>query len=188
MNQQNVVVASRSTKQIEELALAVRQALGYNDDEKVDMLELLEHRLVGYIEEFEFDVESDSALGGADALTSLTELRITVSQSCYDQAYHRTSKRPQFTLAHELGHLVMHQGRTVSLARGKVKAYQSPEWQADTFAASFLAPADAVRRCNSVEEVSSRFSISREAARLRILKVGGPQQLAAFTNKRGADL
>ncbi|MCU0229437.1 MAG: ImmA/IrrE family metallo-endopeptidase, partial [Bryobacterales bacterium] len=140
MTGQNVIVAPRSRAAIEALAVAVRRALGYDDNEKVSMLKVLEFQLPQILPDFEFAVEDDVVLGGADALTSMTDFSIVVSQTCYDQAYNRTSRRPQFTLAHELGHLLLHSGQSASFTRGVVKPYLSPEWQADCFAAAFLAP------------------------------------------------
>ena len=48
--------------------------------------------------------------------------------------------RARFTVAHEIGHLILHEG--FALARGAVrhKHYEDSEWQADTFAAELLMP------------------------------------------------
>ena len=102
----------------------------------------------------------------------MTEYKITISQSCYEAA-REGSRRPQFTLAHELGHLLLHSQRPASMARGKVEAFRDPEWQADGFAGAFLAPAAAARRCRSLQELSVRFGISDQAAlvRARILRL-----------------
>ncbi len=101
--------------------------------------------------------------------------------------------RARFTLAHELGHAILH--ADVIMAGGVVyrdaacipsetlqigmKIYESPEWQANVFASAFLMPSKSVRgwidyvRCEDPEMVSiasmaEHFSVSYQAARIRM--------------------
>jgi Zn-dependent peptidase ImmA (M78 family) len=140
------------------------------------MIRLIELVLPQVIDDFDYDIVPDRELGDAEATTSMTEKTIKISESCYEAA-RRGESRYEFTLAHELGHLLLHTGRPVQLARGtKVKAFVDAEWQADTFAGAFLMPADEVRRCGSTSEIMRKFGVSRQAAevRCRILGVNPP--------------
>ncbi len=88
--------------------------------------------------------------------------------------------RDQFTIAHELGHYVLH---CVLGAERPIIAHRLPEsrteteWEANAFAAAFLMPegefrAAASRRADA-RYLASRFWVSRRAAevRMRVLAV-----------------
>ncbi len=179
-----VVVAPLSRASIEAYANAVRTALGISLQDRVDMLRLIELVLPRALDGFRYEITPDRELGDAEATTSTTERLIKISQSCYDAARAGHARYP-FTLAHEFGHLMLHTGKPASLARGEVKAYVNPEWQADNFAGAFLAPIEMVQACSSVSELMRRSGISREAAeiRLRVLKRELPFLPASITNK-----
>ena len=179
-----VVVAPLSRANIEAYANAVRGALGIGLHDRIDMLRLIELVLPRHLDGFRYEIVPDRDLGDAEATTSTTERLIKISQSCYDAARAGHARYP-FTLAHEFGHLMLHTGKPASLARGDVKAFVNPEWQADNFAGAFLAPAEMVAACGSINELMHRSGLSRDAAdvRLRVLKVALPSLPSPFTNK-----
>lgn len=98
--------------------------------------------------------------------------------------------RRRFTVAHEIGHLVLHRSlleasstQTPLFAVEQGPAQDSSmEWQADFFAAALLMPREAmlqqfgedVRRGEMIElaRVASVFGVSREAARIRLEELG----------------
>jgi len=163
---QPIAVAPLSRADIEKFALEVRRLLGLQDHQSVNMLRLIELVLPLALDGFAYEVVEDRELGDAEATTSSTERLIKISARCYAAARARAG-RAQFTLAHELGHLLIHCGKPFQMARGAVKAYANPEWQADCFAGAFLAPASEVRECRSVDEIAARFAISKAAANVR---------------------
>lgn len=104
--------------------------------------------------------------------------------------------RSRFTIAHELGHLALHHSllrdqlvpafrdevcsASQKLAPG-VRPYESPEWQASSWAGAFLMPLKAVRafiqslaalghEC-TIEDLANRFQVSMQAARIRLEKL-----------------
>jgi antitoxin HicB len=103
--------------------------------------------------------------------------------------------RCRFTIAHEIGHLVLHrddlmnnQGcafRDIVTPTEKLPAgvpiFRSPEWQANTWAAAFLMPLPAVRNYLqrlategeefTPEGFASNFQVSRQAAAIRLEKL-----------------
>lgn len=166
MTSNRLVVAPLSRAAIDAYALTLRRALGYDDRHRVDMLRLIEFALPQVWTDYRYEVVPDHELRGAEATTSTTERLIKVSESCYAAA-RRGHPRYPFTLAHEVGHLFLHTGKPAQLARGEVKVFMNPEWQADTFAGSFLAPADEVRKCTSIAEICARFGLSGRAAEVR---------------------
>lgn len=163
---QPVAVAPLSRDDIERFSLEVRRLLGYQDHQAVDMLRLIEFVLPLALEGFQYEIVEDRELADAEATTASNERLIKISSGCYAKA--RSGEgRPQFTLAHELGHLLLHCGKPFEMARGTVKVFADPEWQADCFAGAFLAPASEVKKCRSVSEIAARFAISKAAANVR---------------------
>jgi Zn-dependent peptidase ImmA (M78 family) len=83
------------------------------------------------------------------------------------------------TLAHELGHLLMHGGAHAKarMAGGNThaptaKPYERAEWQANKFASSFLMPTHVVRDFVSAMDLADSCLVSLQAAAIRIEQVG----------------
>jgi Zn-dependent peptidase ImmA (M78 family) len=78
----------------------------------------------------------------------------------------------RFTAAHEIGHLFLHEGqRVLNRMPEKSKAMfqsKSAEWQANEFAASFLAPEHLLRNYDSPEEAAEMMKISLRTAQIRM--------------------
>jgi Zn-dependent peptidase ImmA (M78 family) len=78
------------------------------------------------------------------------------------------------TLAHELGHTIMHNGpsnfrhsgATGSTGLGRIGAYQSAEHQAKVFASAFLIHDDQAAQMRDAQEISVEFGVSLQAAQL----------------------
>lgn len=74
------------------------------------------------------------------------------------------------TLAHELGHFLLHDGITLGLARvggaEQIPIYCDPEWQASAFAGEFLVDHDLIRSMTP-EEVADKCGVSLQAARIQ---------------------
>lgn len=82
-----------------------------------------------------------------------------------------STTRNRFTLAHELGHLILHQPKSCSYA----KRFESNpvEWEANWFAAGFLMPAKrfliaAQKYKNNPLALASLFGVSERAAEVRL--------------------
>lgn len=85
------------------------------------------------------------------------------------------------TLAHELGHIILHPIEIIGdlkLARTNdiIPTYRNPEWQANTFAGELLAPSKLIVGMDK-EEISERCKISLEAAGIRYSNVSGESLL-----------
>lgn len=89
--------------------------------------------------------------------------------------------RGRFTVAHELGHIILAHQITVNRESSttEMKKYENSEWQANTFASEFLMPEIEIRRQNllSATAVAAHFKVSQQAAEIRVRNVwGGYQQ------------
>jgi hypothetical protein len=106
------------------------------------------------------------------------------------ETYHalcRDDPRARFSLAHELGHIYLHARMLMRMARiphtaaALLRATEPPypvfwdtEWQADSFAAALLMPAEALEELFNhnpsslmVHHVRAWFNVSSQAARIR---------------------
>lgn len=93
-------------------------------------------------------------------------------------ASHTGAVRDRFTIAHELGHFVLHfllpnqQGRKTGSIMARRYGTGRVEWEANWFAAGFLMPEAAFRAAwrslgGSVNLVADQFGVSLEAATVR---------------------
>lgn len=124
-----------------------------------------------------YEVVDDQMLGDKDATTELVNgaVKITAKRSV-DQKTSWGDGRARMTLAHELGHGVMHAtegaidnritgiGGTTELS--KTRASESAEHQAKVFASAFLIDFERALELESPEEISMEFLISSEAAEI----------------------
>jgi Zn-dependent peptidase ImmA (M78 family) len=74
-------------------------------------------------------------------------------------------------VAHEVGHLFLHEDDAIALCRldpcEKLKPYEDPEWQADAFGGELLASSYLIKRM-SVYEVQIKCGVSSAAARCQL--------------------
>lgn len=166
-------VSPRSTQEIADAAIAWREALGVRDAWAPCMVRAIENKLTEIFPEFALLVKRDTEMGDAEAYTQFSPPRIMVRESVYKGALGGRG-RDRMTLAHELGHLVMHarDRRLHRLADGNKKAptakkYESAEWQASKFASLFLMPNYIVKDCMSPYEIVERCHVSVKAAEIR---------------------
>jgi Zn-dependent peptidase ImmA (M78 family) len=98
--------------------------------------------------------------------------------------------RQRFTIAHELGHLLLHPGKPMILDRARVNlrnsvssmATDTQEIEANQFAASLLMPRDflfgELKRMPAkqsdllIDGLAQKFNVSREAMRHRLVNLG----------------
>ncbi len=87
-------------------------------------------------------------------------------------------RRRRFTIAHEIGHFVLHPGRPRMERGGQVtEGGRLEEREADVFAAELLMPEPLVREAVyeqglDVARLSDRFLVSRRAMQLRLRYLG----------------
>ena len=165
--------------EIEQKAYAWRETLDIGFDVlSPDMVSVLELKLPKILPEF-YLIVKDNTEYGVEAYTEFDPPRITATTDVYNGAV-IFDGRSRMTLAHELGHLVLHK-KAVPLNRApsqyqalkKLPSYCSAEWQANTFASYFLLPEAVIRDYDSVEDVVTFCNVSRSAATVRFKKLEG---------------
>ncbi len=169
-------VKGRSDLEIRQLAKRVREFLGVTKDRRVDVLACLQRDAIWTVKgvkRLKFQVRPDAEMGTADGKTSHSRdiVTITVKQSVRSAAY-MGDGRARNTLAHELGHAVMHDGAEMPrLATGNItpkwlKPFESAEHQVKIFAPAFLINDAIAESLNGAEEISIEFGISFESAKI----------------------
>ena len=87
-------------------------------------------------------------------------------------------RRRRFTIAHEIGHFVLHPGRVAPERGGSVnEAMKIQEREADRFAAELLMPEHLVRKAVHDEgadarRLAERFEVNEQAMSVRLRRLG----------------
>lgn len=180
-----------TVREVERVAEDARAAIGLAGSKRVPIAKVLEHILPTLIDGYEFRVEESRKLGKAEAVTDGFRPIITFGAAAYNDLL-RDKPRARMTGAHEIGHLLMHTGRTGFAFLRKRDARLDPEKQADIFAAAFLMPAIEFKAMKSIRQAMDHFGVSKGAAlcRARHLKLwhllsGHRDKNSKFRNKKG---
>lgn len=175
MTVDDYVVDPRSSKDIEAISLAWRDALGVPNDWAPNIVDLVESKVPKLVRAFALVIRRDGEMDDAEAFTEFQPPQIVVRESIYRNAL-KGHGRSRMTLAHELGHLVMHPGAakpraSMAIASKNTPLYHSAEWQARKFASLFLLPTHIVLQFDSIEELVQCCKVSQQASEIRFEEV-----------------
>ena len=146
-----------------------RRALGVETD-RFPLINVVEHAIPALWEDFSLQVREKAEMGSAHGLTFPESAEIWLRDDVYE-GFLADQPRDRFTVAHEVGHLLLH--NDVSLARSmkkpsELKPYENSEWQANTFAGALLIPTPTAQRLRNEWEVAEACGVSFDAARVRL--------------------
>lgn len=164
-----------SRKQIRMYAKSIRATLGLTDCTRIDIVRLAEIVFPELFAKdgFSFEILTREEMGSDHGLTDPSTGRVMIREDVYDQACQGMG-RDRLTIAHELGHFLLHDGVTLGLARAgeneNIPPYRDPEWQASAFAGEFLMDADIIRNM-TVPEIAEQCGVSTEAAAYQKSKI-----------------
>ncbi|MDC5547674.1 ImmA/IrrE family metallo-endopeptidase, partial [Acinetobacter baumannii] len=140
-----VKVDPLSTVQINAVANKFRTSvLSFSTDQNIDMVDLIENILPTKLG-VNYDILEKEVLGPIEAATNPDKGELIIREDVYEALNDPNDPmhgRARFTLAHELGHLILHEGPALHRQTAVVehKVYEDSEWQADCFAGEFLMP------------------------------------------------
>lgn len=162
-----------SKAQVSSLAQSISKQLGFNAGD--DIHELIAN--MGGRVEVEDTLLSDPEHTGSLYVDALRRFRIVVPS-------HTSPERDRFTVAHELGHYILHYvwakkkdptlpDRVVAYRRGSDRI----EWEANWFAAAFLMPEDEFTQVynefgGNTRKIADWFGVSGAAVEVRARGLG----------------
>lgn len=131
------------------------------------VMEVIEFALPRLMPDFELQIASEREMGPTHGLTIPQESTIILREDIYEGAL-SGGGRDRMTVAHEIGHLLMH--KNIAFARSEpgvaIPAPQSSEWQAKCFSGELLVPHHlaSVWGTKSVQEIATLCGVSCHAA------------------------
>lgn len=158
-------------EELKRLTLRLRQHLGMKDVLHLDMLGVLE-TMKTLIPGFDYKRVSDSEVKDGEGLYD-SELPYLPIPDATFEALRRNEPRARFTCAHEIGHWVLdHEGQRFRRPERKAYERSTPnirrdEREAEQFAAFFLAPDHLAESFSTINDLQTRFGLSRRAAEIR---------------------
>lgn len=159
-------VKPRSRKYIINYAKTIRSILKISPNKKIDIVKLIEELLFSL--EIDFLIVEDYELTNEYAVYSPKNKELKVRESVYVGACNNDA-RDRMTLAHELGHILLHSdGVVLTRSVENIPAYCDPEWQAFEFARNFLCPIEGILETDDPYDLVERYGISYKAATIQL--------------------
>lgn len=169
MSGQNYIVPPRSWDEIGAIADRLRIQFSLSNEPEFPVMEFLEMVLDQRLGSVELQIRDQREMGDYEGLTHPDGDFIILREDVYRDAW-LGDGRARFTVAHELGHLIMH--TRIPMARAtpkrKVAPFRLSEAQANQFAAELLMPRTFMRPDDTISSVTRRHRVSQHAAQLRL--------------------
>jgi MoaA/NifB/PqqE/SkfB family radical SAM enzyme len=169
-----VYIASLAGQFIQSAATSLRRAGKLGNREKFPILHLVELETGTVLPDFELHVEPTGEMPGVAAYVAEFPLRMVISEETYEAAFNNQG-RARFTVAHELGHLMLHRpylqtadSRAMRTSK-QLSTFSRCEQQANEFAAELLLPEQVVQTAGlDPDTLSERCDVSKTAAEVRL--------------------
>lgn len=168
MKESSCKAAAVSRMEIRNYANGFRKRLHLENERRIDIVFLFEHvfPLIFQKENFLVEIMPKEEMGNNQGLTIPRDGRIFIREDVYEGAC-RGNGRDRFTMAHELGHFLLHNALTgLGRSSGSIPVYCDPEWQANAFAGEFLMGHEIIKDM-CPEEIAEQCSVSLAAARVQ---------------------
>lgn len=164
------IVSPLSRAEIQKIVYEFKRKCGLENMLEIPILHFVENILPQIIPDFVLEVRPIVEMGNKNGETFPKEHRICVREDVYEGAA-RGVPRDRMTIAHELGHLILHENQNLGFCQinGKksLAAYVSSEWQANVFAGEFLASSYLIYG-KTTEEVRMECNVSETAAMIQL--------------------
>ena len=166
-------VPSQTKKTIRRIATNARAALGLPAG-RVNWAAFLEElHSYGIVVDI-FEASSAPVAQGIEACWVPESNTLYIQDAVYADAV-RGGTRATFTIAHELGHVLLAHRRTINRVQetSSVAIWENSEWQANTFAAEFAMPLATIKNRSllTVRQIADYFGVSQQAAEVRLRKL-----------------
>lgn len=159
-----------SCKAIQYYIQRLKKICGLENELYFPILEFTENILPTFFNNYTFDVVSPKELGDKHGETFPNEQIIRIREDVYLGAVNGVG-RDRLTIAHEVGHLFLHDNSSISFCRlGKFQrlpAYEDPEWQANCFGGELLASSYLIQNM-TIKDVVNKCGVSVDAAKIQL--------------------
>lgn len=163
------IASPMSRQKIRALVTFLRKSFDLQNDSYFPVVEFLEWGMTDLDPKFSLEILPENVMKNQYGITFPEKNLICLREDVYENAISGIS-RDRFTVAHEIGHYLMHRPGRIALARNEaeedVPAYKSPEWQANTFAGELLAPPHIIKGL-SPNEIALKCGVSFEVAKIQ---------------------
>lgn len=162
----NFKVAPLSRSQIETYVKIFRKKLGITT--RTPICQIFEQALSKFFPNFEWEILPKNEM--TEEGVTVNDKKIYIREDVYEKAYNGNG-RARFTIAHEIGHFLLHTLNNIKLCRlapnEKLKPYEDPEYQANAFASALLMGEEYIKGKDYIQ-VAKECSVSYSAAKIRI--------------------
>ncbi|MBU5469811.1 ImmA/IrrE family metallo-endopeptidase [Falcatimonas sp. MSJ-15] len=159
-----------SRKDIRRFVKKIKKLVGLENELYFPIVEFLENILPEIIPDFQLEILPRLVMGDKHGETFPNRNIIRIREDVYDRAV-EGGERDRMTIAHEIGHLFMHEEENISLCRMNSKqrlpAYEDPEWQADAFGGELLASSYLIEGMSPCD-VRDKCGVTISAARVQL--------------------
>ena len=159
-----------SRNNIRDFVHMLKKEVGLEHTLYFPILPFVENVLPLIVPDFQFEVVPKSEMGNKHGETYPSKNLIRIREDIYLRAA-RGEGRDRLTIAHEVGHLFMHEDNSIALCRlapnERLKPFEDPEWQADAFGGELLASSYLIQGM-SPHEVAHKCGVSLSAAKVQL--------------------
>lgn len=164
-----------STSKINTAAINCRRKLFQVDENQAIDLEYLVESFLPNSLNINYDIREVDVMKDVEAAVNPDKGELIIREDVYlalTDPNDYGHGRARFTIAHELGHLFLHEGITLNRQTQPKnhKVYEDSEWQADTFASELLMPSHMCKGL-SIKEIQDKFVVSYSAAQIKFEKL-----------------
>lgn len=155
-----------SRNNIKNFVHKIKEITGFENDLYFPVVHFLEHVLPVLVPDFCLEIVPKNMMGSKHGETFPSKNLIRIREDIYLRACNGEG-RDRLTIAHEIGHLFLHDNDSIALCRlepgESIKPYEDPEWQADCFGGELLASSYLIKNL-SVETIMNSCGVTRNAA------------------------
>ncbi len=159
-----------SRQNIRDYVYMLKKKVGLENVLYFPILQFVENVLPVLVPDFQFEVVPKNEMGNKHGETYPSKNLIRIREDIYLRAA-QGEGRDRLTIAHEIGHLFMHEDDAIALCRlapnERLKPFEDPEWQADAFGGELLASSYLIEEM-SAYDVAKKCGVSMPAARVQL--------------------
>ncbi len=159
-----------SRKDIQNYVQMLKKKVGIENELFFPVVPFFENVLPTLIPGYDYEIVSLWEMGNKHGETYPSRNLIRIREDVYNRAINGEG-RDRLTIAHEIGHLFMHEDDNIALCRlepnEKLRPFEDPEWQANAFGGELLASSHLIRGMTEYE-VAEKCGVSIAAARYQL--------------------